>query len=124
MCVVLMMALVSCLSVLQNICMLEDLHCAVVIALASNDEVVPAEAVRIYAENVARQKSPGGRTDDGLIELIWWSGRSHAQCLVSTNEVWDVAHKTRKQEDRLGIRSRPYHVPTSSIAPARLNYRE
>lgn len=92
----------------QNICLLEEIHCPVVIALSGNDEVAPADTVRAYVEHATRIKAQhhpqGEAVAKGSVDLIWWQDSSHAECLVSKAAMGDLLAATHRQQERLGIK--------------------
>jgi len=86
----------------ENSCLLEELQCPVVVAMASNDEVAPAAVVKTYIEHVSRQKASelltGGKGGHGMVDLIYWEGQCHAECLMSISSLTDIMSACKSQE--------------------------
>jgi len=83
----------------ENACLIEELHCHVVLALAGKDEVAPAESVRDYVEKMAHHK-PGGRQS---VELLWWENMGHAECIASPTAVMQLVRASQEQEQAWGL---------------------
>ena len=78
------------------------------VALASKDEVAPAEAVRAYVEHASKIKPAGihqHKSAKGNVELIWWQDSFHGKCLLSSSFTGELMDTTRRQEEKLGLKS-------------------
>jgi len=82
------------------VCLLEDLKCPVVIGLASNDCILPARAVKKYAELLS---ASGEHDKKPMVDVIWWEGVAciHGYCMLVPEAVRDVIRVVRGQEEKM-----------------------
>ena len=89
----------------QNICLLEDIQCPLVIGLGSKDSLVPSSAARKYVNDTFK----GSHRQDE-VDLLWWEGKPHGYCLTS-KAVKELVEVVEVQEERLGLRKTKQFMP-------------
>jgi len=82
----------------------------VVVALASKDEVTPAQAVKAYVERASQMKPAGPHHEHhqegkSTVELIWWDNSFHGECLFKDTFNEELMKTARRQEEKLGLKS-------------------
>lgn len=78
----------------QNVTWLQDVTCPLVVALSSDDDIVPSAAIRAYVQRHYGMREVGEREEEeeeavdqrnrkGDGRLVYWKGIGHGQMLVS-----------------------------------------
>lgn len=110
----------------QNICWLQDVSCPLVVALSSEDDIVPSTAIHYYVQRHYRMQEAvkhekeddaGEMTDQsnasGSGRLIYWRGIGHGQMLVSLKAQDRLIAAICKQAVESGLATRAEDIKNS-----------